>query len=58
VDTFVVRHLLVPTIATMLGRWNWVWPGISLWKSMAVEDATPDDRTTSNSSSRQDAQPV
>ncbi len=26
VDTFVVRPLLVPAIATLLGRWNWVWP--------------------------------
>ena len=25
VDTFLVRALLVPAIATMLGRWNW-WP--------------------------------
>lgn len=29
-DTFVVRPLLVPAIATMLGRWNWVWPGRKL----------------------------
>lgn len=26
-DTFIVRPLLVPALATMLGRWNWVWPG-------------------------------
>ena len=26
IDTFVVRPLLVPAIATLLGRWNWVWP--------------------------------
>jgi len=25
IDTFVVRALLVPAIAAMLGRWNW-WP--------------------------------
>ncbi len=25
VDTFIVRTLLVPAIATLLGRWNW-WP--------------------------------
>lgn len=25
VDTFIVRTLLVPAIATILGRWNW-WP--------------------------------
>ncbi len=25
VDTFIVRTLLVPSIATLLGRWNW-WP--------------------------------
>jgi RND superfamily putative drug exporter len=24
-DTFVVRTLLVPATATLLGRWNW-WP--------------------------------
>jgi hypothetical protein len=27
VNTFLVRPLLVPAIATLLGRWNWVWPG-------------------------------
>lgn len=27
VDTFVVRPLLVPAIAALLGRWNWIWPG-------------------------------
>jgi RND superfamily putative drug exporter len=26
VDTFLVRALLIPSIATLLGRWNW-WPG-------------------------------
>jgi uncharacterized membrane protein YdfJ with MMPL/SSD domain len=26
IDTFVVRPLLVPAIAALLGRWNWVWP--------------------------------
>lgn len=25
-DTFLIRPLLVPSIAEMLGRWNWVWP--------------------------------
>jgi RND superfamily putative drug exporter len=25
IDTFIVRALLVPAIATVLGRWNW-WP--------------------------------
>jgi len=25
VDTFIVRALLVPAIATLLGRWSW-WP--------------------------------
>jgi RND superfamily putative drug exporter len=24
-DTFLVRALLVPSIATMVGKWNW-WP--------------------------------
>ncbi len=27
IDTFVVRPLLVPALATLLGRWNWVWLG-------------------------------
>jgi RND superfamily putative drug exporter len=31
-DTFVVRPLLVPAIATILGRWNWVWPHSNLFK--------------------------
>lgn len=26
-DTFLIRPLLVPSIAELLGRWNWVWPG-------------------------------
>jgi RND superfamily putative drug exporter len=25
IDTFIVRALLVPAIAAILGRWNW-WP--------------------------------
>ncbi len=32
IDTFVVRPLLVPALATLLGRWNWVWPGSTLFK--------------------------
>jgi RND superfamily putative drug exporter len=24
-DTFIVRALLVPAIASLLGKWNW-WP--------------------------------
>ena len=44
VDTFVVRPLLVPAIATLLGRWNWVWPGRSLSRAAkAVIGATPLD---------------
>nr|WP_151729081.1 MMPL family transporter [Thermogemmatispora aurantia] len=27
IDTFIVRPLLVPAMATLLGRWNWLWPG-------------------------------
>jgi putative drug exporter of the RND superfamily len=41
IDTFVVRPLLVPAIATMLGRWNWVWPGSTLFKSRETTGATP-----------------
>jgi RND superfamily putative drug exporter len=25
-DTFIVRSMLVPSIAALLGPWNW-WPG-------------------------------
>jgi RND superfamily putative drug exporter len=34
-DTFVVRTLLVPSMAVLLGRWNW-WPS-SLWRTQPVE---------------------
>jgi RND superfamily putative drug exporter len=27
IDTFIVQPLLVPAMATLLGRWNWLWPG-------------------------------
>lgn len=39
-DTFLVRPLLVPALATLLGRWNWVWPHSSLWRSTSVEGTT------------------
>ncbi len=41
IDTFVVRPLLVPALATLLGRWNWVWPGSTLFKSRETTAATP-----------------
>lgn len=42
VDTFVVRPLLVPAIVTLLGRWNWVWPGRRISNvAKAVITATP-----------------
>jgi uncharacterized membrane protein YdfJ with MMPL/SSD domain len=40
-DTFVVRPLLVPAIATMLGRWNWVWPGGNSQKSTGDKTISP-----------------
>ena len=44
IDTFVVRPLLVPAIATLLGRWNWVWPSRHLSATAkAVITATPLD---------------
>src|SRR5262245_26291068 len=43
IDTFVVRPLLVPAIATILGRWNWVWPGSTLFKSRETTGATPEE---------------
>jgi RND superfamily putative drug exporter len=44
-DTFLVRTLLIPSIATLLGRWNW-WPS-RLWSHPATEDSKmgSDDRT-------------
>ncbi len=39
IDTFVVRPLLVPALATLLGRWNWVWPGSTLFKRRATMGA-------------------
>jgi len=38
-DTFVVRALLVPTTAALLGRWNW-WPS-----SMSKRHAVPNPET-------------
>jgi putative drug exporter of the RND superfamily len=32
IDTYLVRALLVPSIATLCGRWGW-WPS-KLFKSM------------------------
>lgn len=44
VDTFVVRPLLVPAIATLLGRWNWVWPGRRVAQATKIiTAATPID---------------
>ena len=41
-DSFVVRPLLVPAIAMLLGRWNWVWPGRNLSRAAkAVIAAAP-----------------
>ncbi|HEU5384223.1 MAG TPA: MMPL family transporter [Ktedonobacteraceae bacterium] len=46
-DTFLVRPLLVPALATLLGRWNRVWPGSTLWKSVASESVPPLSNRTS-----------
>jgi len=54
-DTFVVRPLLVPAIATMLGRWNWVWPFRTPLQSVSVAGSGP---TASSNGSGQATQPV
>jgi len=53
-DTFVVRPLLVPAIATMLGRWNWVWPLKNPLQNVSIEGTG--GPTTSSSGSKQDTQ--
>jgi len=35
-DTFIIRPLLVPAVATLLGRWNWVWPRSPLFARQGV----------------------
>ncbi len=35
-DTFLIRPLLVPSIAELLGRWNWVWPAFGRKSARAV----------------------
>jgi|SRR5579883_892644 len=41
-DTFVVRPLLMPALASLLGCWNWVWPRSRLWKSPSVKEIVPE----------------
>jgi RND superfamily putative drug exporter len=41
-DTFIVRPMLVPAIARLLGRWNWVWfNGVGQRSKVAAEAAPP-----------------
>lgn len=46
VDTFVVRPLVIPAIARLLGRWTW-WPGPLFRLSPSPEDRAPAQSTTS-----------
>ncbi len=39
IDTFIVRTLLVPSAAALLGRWNW-WPGSGFRLRPGGEDRT------------------
>ena len=52
-DTFFVRTLLIPSIAMLLGRWNW-WPS-ALSRPLASADqqqvATPEETRTSGGAS-------
>lgn len=40
IDTFVTRSLLVPSIVTLVGRWNW-WPGESLQPAAGGVESGP-----------------
>jgi RND superfamily putative drug exporter len=44
-DTFLVRTLLVPSIAALLGRWNW-YPS-SLWRHPVTERTEEREEGTS-----------
>jgi RND superfamily putative drug exporter len=46
IDTFIVRPLLVPAIATLLGRWNWVWPGRRVSVVAGEDKAVPERLVT------------
>ncbi|MBE3568354.1 MAG: hypothetical protein IMW90_21760 [Thermogemmatispora sp.] len=37
IDTFIIRPLLVPVMAALLGSWNWLWPGRRLPTSTVGE---------------------
>jgi RND superfamily putative drug exporter len=39
-DTFIVRGLMIPSLALLLGRWNW-WPG----KLETPATTMPDERS-------------
>jgi putative drug exporter of the RND superfamily len=46
IDTFLVRPLLMPALTTLLGRWNWVWPGNPLFKqSQKTEQEVIEQKT-------------
>lgn len=38
IDTFLVRPLLMPALTTLLGRWNWFWPGNPLFRRRQNEE--------------------
>ena len=46
-DTFIVRSFLVPSLAVLLGRWNW-WPHLGMRGDRAAQleraDRQPGDR--------------
>jgi uncharacterized membrane protein YdfJ with MMPL/SSD domain len=50
-DTFVVRPLLMPALATLLGRWNWVWPRSRLWKRPSVKETVPEAQSLASATS-------
>jgi putative drug exporter of the RND superfamily len=57
-DTFLVRTLLVPSAAVLIGRWNW-WPSRLCWlRPAVVPAAAPAGASATASAAAPDARPA